>query len=634
MHSRQSKDNWTYPTWQGLLGDFGKPIVPLWWAEALPDVGFTTYFKKRGEHLVRTRKVRQEVIEPILATVGVTVNWERTLEGLGNNIENQRNDFLDASIGDPTHALNTKLIGSDLPLHIEYVEKFEKLGLGSSSLSEISGIPIQHFLDNSFKWIEVVDIAYMLNHGVGHIFGLLASHESNPSRSLEEAAKNAVDELWLRDGGSFDDQRMDGLRRRFGIGCEVETLDEIGKRIGVTRERVRQIEGRLTPFYAQRRWPIGDSIQRVIDEISKSNSSDVFDDLFDIGISDGSVDWNRPMFERLLLAYGQRELLESIKGIGEPLEIDSEFGRNFRKHRNPIGFVDLRTFVNDNGQLEDPDTVFRYVEQIYSNSWRSGNYALAADARGTQAQNAVEKQFAVCNEISGTELVEGIDRVSRNRKYGPLPPTPVVLDLLVKAGTIAEVKPGLFTGSGKEIEGELKKFLVEAIKNSPGGVANQPELFRQAVLEGFNTSSLVLYLTYDPMIRKFNNGLIRLAGSKPTQQAIEDARKAAELQTEKGSVSFLATNRGQINVLCILGTVNLNSGVLSPPTSLRDILDPEGYSILCCDDSNFDGQLKLSGSLWYGFQPLFNHIRHKHGIKDGEPLSFTLNNGEMKVTSW
>jgi hypothetical protein len=230
--------------------------------------------------------------------------------------------------------------------------------------------------------------------------------------------------------------------------------------------------------------------------------------------------------------------------------------------------------------------------------------------------------------------VEGIDRVSRNRKYGPLPPTPVVLDLLVKAGTIAEVKPGLFTGSGKEIEGELKKFLVEAIKNSPGGVANQPELFRQAVLEGFNTSSLVLYLTYDPMIRKFNNGLIRLAGSKPTQQAIEDARKAAELQTEKGSVSFLATNRGQINVLCILGTVNLNSGVLSPPSSLRDILDPEGYSILCCDDSNFDGQLKLSGSLWYGFQPLFNHIRHEHGIKDGEPLSFTLNNGEMKVTSW
>lgn len=32
------------------------------------------------------------------------------------------------------------------------------------------------------------------------------------------------------------------IRRRFGVGCEPETLEAIGKRLGVTRERVRQIE--------------------------------------------------------------------------------------------------------------------------------------------------------------------------------------------------------------------------------------------------------------------------------------------------------------------------------------------------------------------------------------------------------
>lgn len=39
-----------------------------------------------------------------------------------------------------------------------------------------------------------------------------------------------------------DPRRESILRRRFGIGSEPETLEEIGKSLGVTRERVRQLE--------------------------------------------------------------------------------------------------------------------------------------------------------------------------------------------------------------------------------------------------------------------------------------------------------------------------------------------------------------------------------------------------------
>jgi len=633
-HSRPSRSSWTYPYWHGLLGDFGKPLVPLWWAESLGNISSTYHYRKRNKVNASTRSLRSEIENPLLATVGVHVDFEQTFTSLGEQIADLRNDFLDAAIGNSNNFLDCQLVGSDLPLHVSYVDKFDELNLGATMVSEISGIPIEYFLEHGFSWCEVADISYTLSHGIDNVFGYLTAIQNREIHTLDESATLMVDELWLRDGGRLDDERLFGIQQRYGIGVPAETLETIGKTLGVTRERIRQIEGRFTPYFAQRRWPITHPMNIVLQEILETDSSEMFENALVIGLSNSSIEWDRTLFERLLRTYGQLNLLESIRGIGEPLQIDSEFSRRFRKHRNKIGFIDLRTFINNEGELEDPKTVFKYVQQIYKFSYKSGDIALASDSRGTQAQNAVEKQFAVGSPISGHELVEGIDRLSRNRGYGDLPPTHVVLDLLKQAGTINEVEPGVFTGEPAEIDGDLKKFLVHAIKNAPGGVANQPELFRQAVVEGFNTSSLVSYLTYEPMIRKFEGGLVRLAGSNPTPEAIDDAKRAALLQTEKGSIIYTTSTDGVISVTCVLGTTNLNSGVMSPSSALRAILDPAGYSIYCCEDSEFNGQIKLSSTLWYGFQPLFNHMRHNHGIKDGDVVKFNLLNNEMRLDAW
>jgi hypothetical protein len=631
---RPNRFEWTHPTWHGLLGDFGKPIIPLWWAESLPLIGFETFYEKRGKSLVRNRAARQEVSDPVLSIIGISIDFKRTFESLGSKIESNRDDFLDASIGNSFEFLDSRLLGQHLPILRSYEAKFDALALGDFRVSEISGIPIQYFREHGFDWHEIADLSMILSHGLGNIFGILASFELIRDQNLDDCARDIVSELWLRDGARLEDDRLDAIRRRMGIGCEAETLDSVGQRIKVTRERIRQIEKRFAPYYSMRRWPISSPMKLVAKQIVETDSVDVFDDLLDRGLVDGNVQWDTYMFQRLLRAYGQNDIADSIEKVGAPIELDAETVRRIRKHRNRIGFIDLRTFVNNDGNLEDPEIVYKYVEGIYTHTYRSGDIALATDSRGSQAQSAVQKQFAVCPEISGTELLEGIDRVSRNRGYGVLPPTSVVLDLLKQSETIKEVRPGIYSGSAAVIEGDLKEFLVREVKNSPGGVANQPELFRRAVSEGFNIQSLIVYLTYEPMVRKFEGGLIRLAGSNPTKEAIDNARRAGELQTETGSVSFMPEGDGTINVLCILGTNNLNSGVLSPPASLRAILDSEGYSIKCCPESSFGGRLSLSSSTWYGFTPLFNHLRHKHDITDGDAISFSLKHGRMQITSW
>lgn len=53
-------------------------------------------------------------------------------------------------------------------------------------------------------------------------------------------AKNEVAQILK----GLDERERDIVRRRFGIGCKVQTLEEVGELHGVTAERIRQLEAR------------------------------------------------------------------------------------------------------------------------------------------------------------------------------------------------------------------------------------------------------------------------------------------------------------------------------------------------------------------------------------------------------
>ena len=65
-------------------------------------------------------------------------------------------------------------------------------------------------------------------------------------RSPEEAAmRNELADEVERVMGPLNDREREVLRLRYGLGTDRElTLEEIGRRLSITRERVRQIEAR------------------------------------------------------------------------------------------------------------------------------------------------------------------------------------------------------------------------------------------------------------------------------------------------------------------------------------------------------------------------------------------------------
>jgi RNA polymerase nonessential primary-like sigma factor len=66
------------------------------------------------------------------------------------------------------------------------------------------------------------------------------SHVSDPAQLLQESDIKDSIGLWL---GELSEKQREVVSRRFGLhGYETSTLEEVGREIGLTRERVRQIQ--------------------------------------------------------------------------------------------------------------------------------------------------------------------------------------------------------------------------------------------------------------------------------------------------------------------------------------------------------------------------------------------------------
>lgn len=71
--------------------------------------------------------------------------------------------------------------------------------------------------------------------------------QEDTENAVEVGAEIMLERLELeRAIGTLKERQQQVIRMRYGLGCEPHTLDQIGKVIGVTRERVRQIEAAAT----------------------------------------------------------------------------------------------------------------------------------------------------------------------------------------------------------------------------------------------------------------------------------------------------------------------------------------------------------------------------------------------------
>ena len=76
--------------------------------------------------------------------------------------------------------------------------------------------------------------------GSGPVDQLRAERDAGPSQCAQKAVVNDIVDHWVCE---LNDKQRAVVERRFGLhGYRRATLEQIGSEIGVTRERVRQIQ--------------------------------------------------------------------------------------------------------------------------------------------------------------------------------------------------------------------------------------------------------------------------------------------------------------------------------------------------------------------------------------------------------
>jgi len=89
---------------------------------------------------------------------------------------------------------------------------------------------------------QPVSLETPIGEGQGRVSDLIADRSADPSKALVAFFRERADLVSVLDDLAANERTV--LRRRFGLeGDPPETLDTIGRRLGLTRERIRQIEG-------------------------------------------------------------------------------------------------------------------------------------------------------------------------------------------------------------------------------------------------------------------------------------------------------------------------------------------------------------------------------------------------------
>jgi RNA polymerase primary sigma factor len=89
---------------------------------------------------------------------------------------------------------------------------------------------------------QPVSLETPMGEGGGRVSDLVADPSADPSSAIAALFRERADLVTVLDDLAANERTV--LRRRFGLeGDPPETLDAIGRRLGLTRERIRQIEG-------------------------------------------------------------------------------------------------------------------------------------------------------------------------------------------------------------------------------------------------------------------------------------------------------------------------------------------------------------------------------------------------------
>jgi hypothetical protein len=453
--------------------------------------------------------------------------------------------------------------------------------------------------------------------------------------TLEEAGAMARMRVFRARGlapnaSMYTPKSADVLGRRWAVGTDKAwTLDRCGELLGLTRERVRQIDHLPMWGACSRAWGRTTVLESVFDQLYDSTAESAVVESTGEEITRGDA-------VSLLVAFGYDE--DDLQGpltVADELELlgvrFDDVCRVAFKGSERLGFIsetELRYHIAE----AFPEIVGEFFEDVIKSvtimSGLPHEYVYVAWRGSSYFRSWVISLVSVLGPQSIDDLYKASVRMSKWRiPRLAFPPRAVVQEFLERSDEFWIVD-GIVGLSGTHDEKGLtgvEKWVLDTINGSTGQVIHSVELWAKGREAGIKNGTLRVYRSYSLYFKPLPGGLITITGAQPADVMIDLARRRASairIPTDRRSVSII---KGDVVVEIQVGNDVLDSGVLSSTSEMRKMLAGQRFKAVAMEEQF--GNIGWSDKQMIGFVGVFQRL----GVMPGDivVLRFSVSTSTM-----
>jgi len=408
------------------------------------------------------------------------------------------------------------------------------------------------------------------------------------------------------------------------VNGKSSTLDEAGKEIGVTRERIRQIEIKLKPLTIDL-VVAPKLIYSIIGVLNSVNSWQEFTEMVTnkkiaLEIENWTLDSIKDLVQIFNAPKAINEFNELVQKV-EPVLISKNISSIIRGYRNALGLIDLSSLSHALG--ESRAKCIEALKLVYPHVLISNDLAMANQRNGGSVTNILLKQLSIKSPLKPSILVEGIERASSYRRTPMVGSQEDLENLVVQiAGnppSIKNINPDL----SDDFElGDIELWLQQVIGERSLGIIHRDELSELAIADGINPSSVGAYLSISTIIRNLSPGVFALVGTEIENSVVELYRNQFLADYVPPSFVYSLLDERTMELVITPNVSLYTGGSLSIGAGLNELVSDFRFDTKCdCGEFLSEADIRLAPSgYWVGFTALLMHSRTVHNGSPGVPL--------------
>jgi hypothetical protein len=425
----------------------------------------------------------------------------------------------------------------------------------------------------------------------------------------------------------------DAIGGRCGIDLEGRwTLEQCGDRLGVTRERFRQIEASIIWEPRFRRWPCRELLDSVLDAINGSSSLDVVSLSDSSGSTYESVESEQIRYLARLVGLGDDPRATAVP---TPTELFAPAGISPRELSDVafllserIGFVQLVDLEMRIAQRLGGDfshLVPEAVKLVCTFPDLPHGFVYVDGNRNSFTFNVMQSLLSLLGPLRVSEAHEACRRNSIYRAGAgyPFPPLSVFREWLSRDSRFELQGEEVNIRNRIEVDlGKIQGWMKDVIEDSAGSVIHRTMLYELGRRAGVRPGTLNVYCSFNAYFKPAGSNCITLTGREPTSDDIQVAHARAAQYKVKNDFLGYSLESGVLKVQVTVGTEMIDSGLFGFPAVVRRLLGDTKYQAIF--DGIQHGHIAISGVTSIGFSTTLTEMSIVPG--DQVEIFFDLQN--------